>query len=246
MKKFIIVILFSLCVLIGITYGSKDAKADKPMILGYTLGSSNSDKSLTSFNEYFNTIATDTFSFDKNGNLIGEAPKEQLSYAKKKKINTYAVISNFGEQDFDADLAHQVMTDKLVKNSFIKQVAKVAEDNGYSGVNIDLEAVYPEDRLNLSSLIKDISAVLHKKQLKLMVSVPAKTNDDKDNAWTWPYDYKKIGNYADYIQVMTYDEHGSWGNPGSLVSMKWLENTLSYTTNNIKADKVNGDSSLWL
>ena len=84
MKKFIIVILFSLCVLIGITYGSKDAKADKPMILGYTLGSSNSDKSLTSFNEYFNTIATDTFSFDKNGNLIGEAPKEQLSYAKKK------------------------------------------------------------------------------------------------------------------------------------------------------------------
>lgn len=238
MKKFIIVILFSLCVLIGITFVSKDAKADKPMILGYTLGSSNSDKSLTSFNEYFNTIATDTFSFDKNGNLIGEAPKEQLSYAKKKKINTYAVISNFGEQDFDADLAHQVMTDKLVKNSFIKQVAKVAEDNGYSGVNIDLEAVYPEDRLNLSSLIKDISAVLHKKKLKLMVSVPAKTNDDKDNAWTWPYDYKKIGNYADYIQVMTYDEHGSWGNPGSLVSMKWLENTLSYTTNNIKADKV--------
>lgn len=238
LKKVVIVILFSLCILFAINYGSKDAKADKPMILGYTLGSSNSDKSLTSFNEYFNTIATDTFSFDENGDLIGEAPKEQLSYAKKKKINTYAVISNFGEQDFDADLAHQVMTNKSVKNRFIKQVAKVAKDNGYTGVNIDLEAVYPEDRLNLSSLIKDISAVLHKKQLKLMVSVPAKTNDDKDNVWTWPYDYKKIGNYADYIQAMTYDEHGSWGNPGSLVSMKWLEDTLSYSTNNIKAGKV--------
>ncbi|MED4036455.1 glycosyl hydrolase family 18 protein [Niallia taxi] len=238
MKKVIIVILFSLCILFAINYGSEVVKPDKPMILGYTLGSSNSDKSLTSFNEHFNTIATDTFSFDENGNLIGEAPKEQLSYAEKKKISTYAVISNFGEQDFNADLAHQMMTNKLVKNRFIKQVAKVAEDNGYTGVNIDLEAVYPEDRIKLSSLIKDISAVLHSKQLKLMVSVPAKTNDDKDNAWTWPYDYKKIGSYADYIQVMTYDEHGSWGNPGSLVSMKWLENTLSYSTNNIKAGKV--------
>ncbi|MED4054480.1 glycosyl hydrolase family 18 protein [Niallia taxi] len=142
------------------------------------------------------------------------------------------------EQDFDADLAHQVMTDKIIKNSFIKQVVKLAKDNGYTGVNIDLEAVYPEDRINLSSLIKDISAFLHKKQLKLMVSVPTKTNDDKDNAWTLSYDYKKIWNYADYIQVMTYDENGLWGNPGSLVSMKWLENTLSYSTNNIKAGKV--------
>ncbi|WP_185763129.1 glycosyl hydrolase family 18 protein [Niallia circulans] len=238
MQKFIIVISFSLCVLFAINYGDTTAKADKPMILGYTLGSGDSDKSLTAFNKYFNTIATDTFSFDEDGYLIGEAPKEQLSYAKKKNINTYAVISNFGEQDFDADLAHQVMTDKLVKNRFIKQVAKVAEENGYTGVNIDLEAVYPEDRIPLSSLIKDISAVLHDNQIKLMVSVPAKTNDDKDNAWTWPYDYEKIGNYADYIQVMTYDEHGSWGSPGSLVSMKWLENTLSYSINNIKASKV--------
>lgn len=214
------------------------ATGDKEMILGYTTGENDSYKSLKSFNKYLNTIATDTFSFDENGNIVGEAPKTQLEYAKKKKKKTYAVISNFGQADFDADLAHQVMTDKTARNRFINQLVKLTKENGYTGVNIDFEAINPSDRSNYSNLIKVAASTLHKEKIITMVSVPAKSEDDRKNDWTWPYDYKQIGKYADYVQVMTYDEHGSWGDSGSVASLSWLQETLSYSTKNIKASKI--------
>lgn len=241
MKKtwiFIIIFAVSAMVASAYIYNNAKAKGDKEMILGYTTGDNDSYKSLTSFHKYINTIATDTFSFNENGYIVGATPENELVYAKKKQIKTYAVISNFGETDFDAELAHIVMTDKEAKNRFIKQLISLSKENGYSGVNIDFEAINPIDRSNYSNLIKAVSSALHKEKVKTMVSVPAKSSDDKKNDWTWPYDYKQIGKYADYVQVMTYDEHGSWGDSGSIASRDWLQDTLDYSIKNIKSKKI--------
>ncbi|MED8018304.1 epimerase modification of peptidoglycan [Bacillus glycinifermentans] len=76
-----------------LTYTGAEAKGAK-IVLGYTTGETASYRSLTSYHSYLNAIAPDTYAFDQKGNIIGETPKNQLSYAKKKKIKTWAVISN--------------------------------------------------------------------------------------------------------------------------------------------------------
>ncbi|MCY9160635.1 glycosyl hydrolase family 18 protein [Bacillus atrophaeus] len=247
MKKTFLAVISLAIALALFTYSNTEAKAAK-MTLGYTTGDTASYNSLTKFHKYLNSIATDTFAFDKSGNLIGEAPNKQLTFAKKNKIKTWAVISNYNDaiSDFDGDLANRVMTNKTARKHFIEQLVKLAKKHSFYGVNIDFEAVNPKDRSKYSSLIQDVSAALKKKKIKTMVSVPAKSADDKGDDWSWPYNYAKIGKYADYVQVMTYDEHGIWGEPGSVASTNWIKSSLQFAVKKIKPNKVvMGIPSYW-
>ncbi|WP_270573473.1 glycosyl hydrolase family 18 protein [Bacillus glycinifermentans] len=222
-----------------LTYTGAEAKGSK-IVLGYTTGETASYRSLTGYHSYLNAIAPDTYAFDQKGNIIGETPKNQLSYAKKKRIKTWAVISNYNEsiQDFDGNLASRVMTNKTARKHFADRLVKLAKKESFTGINIDFEAVKPGDRAKYSSLIQYVAGVLKKNKIKTMVSVPAKSADNRNDDWSWPYDYAKIGKYADYVQVMTYDEHGVWGSPGSVAGTNWIKGTLQYAVKTIKANKV--------
>ncbi|MFT0801467.1 glycosyl hydrolase family 18 protein [Bacillus swezeyi] len=220
------------------TYAKADAAEN--MILGYTTGDSASYQSLMAYHSYIDSIATDTFAFDVKGNLIGETPENQLSFAKKNRIKTWAVISNYSEsiQDFDGDLASRVITDETSRKHLTDQLVSLAKEHGYDGINIDFEAVLPEDRAAYSSFIQYVSESLEREQIQTMVSVPAKSADDPEDDWSWPYDYARIGQDADYVQVMTYDEHGSWSDPGSVASMDWIKSSLKFAVREISAGKV--------
>ncbi|KUP35475.1 glycosylase [Bacillus halotolerans] len=239
MKKWLIIAVSLAIAIVLFMYTKTEAKAAS-MTLGYTTGDTSSYNSLTKYHKYISSIATDTFAFDKNGRVIGDVPSKQLTYAKKNKIKTWAVISNYNDAiyDFDGNLANRVMTDKTARKRFTDQLISLAKKHHYYGVNIDFEAVNPKDRSAYSSFIQYVSQALKKKHIKTMVSVPAKSADDKNDVWSWPYDYAKIGKYADYVQVMTYDEHGIWGEPGSVASTSWIKRSLQFSVKKIKANKV--------
>ncbi|QQF63503.1 glycoside hydrolase family 18 protein [Bacillus mojavensis] len=239
MKKWLIIAVSLAIAIVLFMYTKTEAKAAS-MTLGYTTGDTASYNSLTKYHKYISSIATDTFAFDKNGRVIGDVPSKQLTYAKKNKIKTWAVISNYNDAiyDFDGNLANRVMTDKTARKRFTDQLISLAKKHHYYGVNIDFEAVNPKDRSAYSSFIQYVSQALKKKHIKTMVSVPAKSADDKNDDWSWPYDYAKIGKYADYVQVMTYDEHGNWGEPGSVASTSWIKRSLQFSVKKIKANKV--------
>lgn len=238
MKKKLWVCMALSAIIVFFTYAKADA-AEK-MVLGYTTWDAASDQSLAAHHEYINSIATDTFAFNENGNIIGDSPENQLALAKKYNIKTWAVISNYSEaiQDFDGDLASKVMKNATIKKRFASQLVKLAKEHGYHGVNIDFEAVFPNERADYSSFIQYVADTLKKEQIQTMVSVPAKSADDQEDEWSWPYDYAKIGRAADYVQVMTYDEHGSWSEPGSVASMGWITSSLDFAVQEIRADKV--------
>lgn len=58
---------------------------------------------------------------------------------------------------------------------------------GYDGVNIDLESINPEDRDLLTLFVKETLKKFHSSGHTVTVSVPAKSEDDREN--TWPFDY---------------------------------------------------------
>ncbi|PAF23157.1 glycosylase [Terribacillus saccharophilus] len=240
MKKYVILGLILLIAAGGLIYSQlkTNAQSNEKMVLGYTTSEESSYQSLKEYHEYINTIAMDTYAFETDGNLSGEAPENQLKYAKQHDIDTYAVLSNFGKTDFDPDLAHAVMNDKEAKSKFIGHLVHLAAENDFTGINIDFEAIYPEDRDLYSNLIKDTAKALKEHNIQTMVSVPAKDIDDPADDWSWPYNYEEIGEYADYVQVMTYDENGSWSDSGSVASLDWMKRILTFATESINPDKV--------
>ncbi len=141
MKKWLIIAVSLAIAIVLFMYTKHEAKA-AGVTLGYTIGDTVSYNSLTKYHTYMNSIATDTFAFEKNGHVIGEAPGKQLTYANKKKIKTWAVISNYNDAiyDFDGDLAKRVMSNKTAKKRFTDQLIALAKKHSYYGINIDFES----------------------------------------------------------------------------------------------------------
>ncbi|MDO3409979.1 glycosyl hydrolase family 18 protein [Saccharibacillus sp. CPCC 101409] len=231
--------LLAAAVLLAGCAGSKPAQADaneKPVVLAYY--TDESDAALERYHRYFTGLATDTLSTDGDGNLVGEVPEEALDRAADFKLQTWALVSNYGESEWDPDIAHRVLTDPGAKSRLIGHIRDTVLENGYAGINLDFEAVRPEDRGALSLFVRDTARELRKHGKSTMISVPAKASDDPEDDWTGAFDYAAIGKYADLVQLMTYDEYGKWSEPGTSAGLDWIESTLKYSASKIKPSKL--------
>lgn len=220
------------------TITASAASTSQPIVLGYTQGTSN--ESLKGTQPVMNQVATDNFVFYSDGTVSTNVPKDVLSYAKQSKIKSYATFSNFNNaiDYFDPDLAHNVLSDSKKRKKLINEMYKMIVTNKYDGVNIDFEDMKPEDRNLFTSFVKETSEKFHVSGHSVMVSVPAKSEDNREDTWTWPFDYAQLGKNADFLQVMTYDEHGSWSEPGSTISRPWLEESLNYAIKLVNSKKI--------
>ncbi|MCY8315928.1 glycosyl hydrolase family 18 protein [Bacillus vallismortis] len=102
MKKWLIAAVSLAIAIILFMYSNAEAKA-AGMTLGYTTGDTASYNSLVKYHTYMNSIATDTFAFEKNGQIIGDAPSKQLTYEKKKNIKANKVIMGIPAYGYDWD-----------------------------------------------------------------------------------------------------------------------------------------------
>ena len=101
---------------------------------------------------------------------------------------------------------------KQSREKFIKSVVNFMKEHGFDGFDLDWE--YPgaqdrdggwNDKQNFASLVEELALAFKPYNWLLSAAVsPAKfrVNDG--------YDVRKISQHLDFINVMTYDLHGSW------------------------------------
>jgi len=207
-----------------------------PVVLAYY--TDESDRSLERYHKRFNLLSTDTLNTDGNGNLVGHVPEKALAAADRYGMEAYALVSNYGENGWDGDIARRVLNEPEAKIRLIRSMLRTVRTHDYAGINIDLEEVRPEDRAAFSRFVRDTAREMRKIGRKTMVSVPAKTEDDPENGWSGAFDYKAIGREADWIQVMTYDEHGIWGEPGSAAGLAWMDASLKFAASQTEPSKL--------
>ncbi|MGV7116174.1 glycosyl hydrolase family 18 protein [Paenibacillus kyungheensis] len=234
----IVVCIFMICTAIGWASGSKGKSIaqTKPLVLGYYTDAS--PAAFNKYHNYMNQMSTDTLNTDGSGNLIGSVPKQAVQQANKWKIDTFALVSNYGETDWDPEAAHDVITDPIAKKKLIAGLLQTVQQNQYRGVNLDFESLVPADRQALSTFVRDTAKVMKANGFQTMVSVPAKQKDDPKDGWSGAYDYKAIGIAVDWLQVMTYDEHGVWSEPGSSAGKEWIQSSLAFAVKQVPSNKV--------
>jgi len=223
-------------------------KIDEPtslILLGYYTGDENSFNRLQEAEFYLNTVSADIYVVQPDSSISGMDEKGVLDWDTAHSIETYACVNNYNSDptvnDFDAELAHTAITDNRKK--VIEELIALVEEGGYAGINIDFEnlAYSPaieDDRAAFTLFIRDLAEQLHAKAFKLIVSVPGKTNDSSDNTWAYPFDLQPLGEAADYLQLMTYDQHGPWGEPGAVAGADWVEACLQYAISQVNAGKL--------
>lgn len=208
------------------------------VVMGYATYYYNGDKSaynsIVANNNIINEIVTHTYTVDGQGDLTGLVAFDQIKYAKENGIKVQASVSN----QFSGAVAKELLESGVNRTNLIENILVEIEKYGFTGINIDIEGIYPANREHFSLFIKEAYTTLNSKGYLLTVAVPAKTYDSITNGWSGAFDYEVIGQHADQVVLMTYDEHWSGGTPGPIASVDWVRNVVSYATTVIPKEKI--------
>lgn len=215
------------------------------LALGYYTGSQESYQSFIDFSSFLDIVSVDVYGLDGDGTIVGVDQYDIVSQEQAENIDFYACISNWNSDpevnNFDPELARVAIVTQ--KEKMISQLVALAVSKGYAGINIDLESIayssdLSESRAAFNLFIHELAVKLHENGKKLIISVAAKVNDDPTNDWSYPFDLASLGEDADYLQLMTYDQHGSWGEPGPVSCADWLEEVIDYTSSVVDPAKL--------
>lgn len=199
---------------------------------------SGSYDSLTAFGNNVNQLSTDTFGINVRGTIHGNVPSQALAFAKSKGMMTFAAVSNFDSIGFDAKITHAILNNARNKTRAINEMFERVKNSGYTGINIDFESIDRTDRKAFTAFVHDVAQKMRAAGYLTVVSVPAKRKDDPEDSWTGAFDFAALGQSADILQVMTYDENGSWGKPGPVAGLTWVEASIAYAESVVPANKL--------
>ncbi|MBC7325468.1 MAG: hypothetical protein H5T99_09165, partial [Moorella sp. (in: Bacteria)] len=175
-------------------------------VLGYFAvdypGDTASSRSLRAFAGHIDSIASFSFRTDGHGNLSENSPREGAELARARGTTALALIHNYVNGSFNVAVAHSLLTSKANRQRLIENTIKILQKYGYQGVNVDLENIPPGDRPYYSALILEFKEALQPRGYLTTVSIAAKTWDDPGNPWAGAFDYRDIGQHADWVQIM--------------------------------------------
>ena len=112
------------------------------------------------------------------------------------------------------------MRDYKLRHELIENIVGLVLEYDLDGINIDFEYMHDEDKDLFSRFIIELKPRLSEIGAILSVDVTA---PDGGEEWSLCYDRHIIGNVADYIVFMAYDQNGSSSTtPGTNSGYDWI------------------------
>ncbi len=211
------------------------------MVLGFYCvdypGDRRSYDSLQANSQLIDQVATFDYQISGNGNIIGDISPEALKLAKSRGVKTIMLVHNISGS-IDGFSAYSAISNLANRNRLIGGIVTNLKKYGFDGVNIDLEGIPAQGRQSYTTFLQELGKIIQPEKKLLTVAIPAKTYDDPSDQWSGAYDFKAIGSIADYVVIMSYDEHWFGGDPGPVASLPWVTTVMDYAVQTIPRSKI--------
>ncbi len=186
-----------------------------------------------------NVVSPAFFYIDSKGQLkenIGESGKEYINWAHNNGYKIWPMVQNAG--DGMLKVTSEIMNDYEKRQELINQIVIACVRYKLDGINLDFENMKKEDKEMYSRFIIELTPRI--KDMGLVVSVDV-TAPDGSETWSLCFDRHVIGDVADYIVFMAYDQYGASSNKaGTTAGYDWVELSLKkfLTTEEIESEKI--------
>ena len=156
-----------------------------------------------------------------NDNLERQAEVGRWLKANAPQLKIMPLVSNFDNatQRWDQAAISSWLPSASARAAFAQSVLNYVRDGGHAGLVLDFEQLLIADRGAYTNLARELAALFHANNLKLLVAVPPGSN---------AYQYGALAEASDGLIVMTYDEHAENGPEGPLAGQGWFENHLDW------------------
>ncbi len=130
----------------------------------------------------------------------------------------------------DSELASAFLQNPAGQRMFIDKLADRLTELGVRGVNLDFEAIAPQDRDAYTAFVIEFTDAMHRKGLTVSIDLPRGHLSWNDKSG---YDYEKLAGIVDTVVIMAYDQFWKGStSPGPVSGFPWFEegitNYLSY------------------
>jgi spore germination protein len=179
------------------------------------------------------------FRVDGAGGLIEpEDAQATIEVCRQQGIAPLAVVTNWRGDLFQPDLAHDVMVDHVIRTQTIASIQGVLRRLELSGVNIDFENMFPQDRPLYTRFIRELRDSLKPSGHLVTIAVAPKDSDRPDAAWVGTFDYAALGELVDIMYIMTYEWGWIGGPPMPIAPVSQVRRVLAYATSIVPSDKI--------
>ena len=186
-----------------------------------------------------NVVSPAFFYLNSNGELetnIGSSGQAYIEWAHSNGYKVWPMVQNAGNNMIN--ITSELLNDYNNRQKFIEELIDACIEYKLDGINMDFENMKQEDKDMYSRLIIELTPRL--KDIGLVTSVDV-TAPDGSETWSLCFDRNVIGDVADYIVFMAYDEYGvSSDKPGTTAGYDWVNLSLNkfLTTEEIESEKI--------
>ena len=172
-----------------------------------------------------NVVSPAFFHLNSKGELtenIGQAGKDYIEWAHSNGYKVWPMVQNAGNGMIN--VTSDIMNDYNKRQELINEIVYYCVKYRLDGINIDFENMKQEDKDMYSRFIIELTPRL--KDMGMVVSVDV-TAPDGSETWSMCFDRNVIGDVADYIVFMAYDQCGSSSpKEGTTAGYNWVETNL--------------------
>lgn len=188
-----------------------------------------------------NVVSPAFFYLGTDGKLkenVGEEGKAYIKWAKENGYKIWPMVSNAFAAKESLNITSNIMNSYEARKNLIESIVSKCVEYELDGINLDFENMKAEDKDMYSRFIIELEPRL--KEIGMVLSVDV-TAPDGGETWSMCFDRHVIGDVADYIIFMDYDQNGvSSKKPGTTAGYNWIKlNLVKFLqTEEIDPDKL--------
>lgn len=191
--------------------------------------------------EGVNVVSPAFFYLDEKGNFkenIGTKGQAYIEWAHANGYKVWPMFSNAEAATESLSITSSIVNSYEKRQELIEKLVNSCVKYKLDGINVDFENMKQEDKDMFSRFIIELTPRL--KDMGLVTSVDV-TAPDGGETWSMCFDRHVIGNVADYIVFMAYDQYGvSSSKAGTTAGYDWVKLSLNkfLQTEEIDSDRI--------
>lgn len=196
------------------------------------------DSTLNAALPYLTFLSPFSYRSDLSGNLTPTFSVNLTLSSGHRTANLLTLTNLLEAGGFSSQIAHAILTDQAVQDTFLENVEALLRQGGWYGVNVDFEYVYQFDRESYNQFLRRLAQRMHQLGYIVVTALAPKISESQQGLLYSAHDYASHGQTVDYVVLMTYEWGYTYGPAMAVAPLNQVRRVLDYATQVMPAGRI--------